>query len=126
MTMITLQTLVSGGRNSARGVSPIEVTTLLAMEEEIAALAIDAPYIFGLDVSQLEFVYMLCDGAITIRTNDAGTPQEVITLAANVPRIWMTGMPAAHIPFSGDITGFYITEDQNVARTLIALFGSNL
>ena len=125
MPIITLQSLVSGGPSAIRGAFSIDCDEILYIEKVIPADSIDLELLFGVDLSTMEFAFMLCDGTVTVRTNDSGTPQETFNLFANVPYQWMTGNPTAHKPFSNDITGFYITEGSGTDRNLALLFGSN-
>lgn len=64
---------------------------------------------FTLDVSELKALYIVCDKAILIETNNSGSPVETITLVANEPLIWHTGLEHANPFGSTDVTALYLT-----------------
>ncbi len=70
-----------------------------------------------LDISQLKFIFITTDKALTLKTNDSGSPQETIALAADKTLIWYAGCPW-DIPFAGDVTAGFITNASGGAATL--------
>lgn len=49
----------------------------------------------GLDVSQLKAIWIDSDQDVLLETNSSSAPDDTISLKANVPYIWMEGMPNA-------------------------------
>lgn len=66
----------------------------------------------ALDVSQLQMVLLSSTVPLTIETNSSGSPQETITLLADVPFLWVAGSGMA-APFAGDVTALYVTNDSD-------------
>lgn len=48
----------------------------------------------GIDVSQLKAIWIDSDQDVLLETNSSSTPDDSIALKANVPYIWMEGMPS--------------------------------
>jgi hypothetical protein len=59
-------------------------------------------------VANLKSIFILSDQNCTIKTNSSGSPQETITLVANVPFVWQY-QSGVTVPFAGDVTAWYIT-----------------
>ena len=91
---------------------------LTIVEETIAAAASDDEIIVGVDVSKLQVAAFLATAAMTIETNNGTTPQETITLVANIPQIFQTGDTAM---FAGDVTALYVTSTPGGTLKFIAL-----
>ncbi len=62
----------------------------------------------NIDVSELKLLYLHCDKAIQIQTNDGSSPDNTLTLAANKPLVWYTGCGLTN-PLTVDVTKFYLT-----------------
>ncbi len=54
----------------------------------------------------LKSLYILSDVALTLKTNDSGSPQDTIAIAANSPFTWYTGSGEAN-PFADNVTTTY-------------------
>lgn len=67
----------------------------------------------AIDVSQLKLLYLVSDQPLVLETNSGGSPVNVFTLAANVPFVWHSGLPAlrdtAGTAVVTDITALYAT-----------------
>ena len=85
----------------------------------IAALASDFLVAFTLDYSQCKGFFLLADAAMTIETNDGGSPAQTFTLAAGVPTAWIDG--AGTCPVTTDITALYITSTAGGNLTIRSL-----
>lgn len=88
-----------------------------SLAETIGIAASDFQIAFSLDVSAVKSFYMIADRALTIETNDGGSPANTITLAANVPYIWYTGVTPAFV-LTVDVTSLFVTNASGVAATL--------
>ena len=64
----------------------------------------------AISATRLKHLFMLSDGALTIRTNQGttGTPQDVIALTANSPSSYSASSGTTG-PFAGDVTAFFVT-----------------
>lgn len=81
----------------------------LNISETIAAAASNALLAFALDVSQLKSCYIVASGAMTIETNDSGTPDATITLTADEPVVYYAGQGQDN-PFGAtDVDALYVT-----------------
>lgn len=56
----------------------------------------------------LDFIYIYCDKAITLKTNSTSAPDDTISLAAGVPLVWMKTSGIA-CPFTAAVTKIYAT-----------------
>lgn len=84
------------------------------VDEAIPALSSDLAVAFTADVSQLKSLYIVGSAAMTIETNDGGSPINTITLAANVPFVWTSQdsldlRDTAETAITTDITALYLT-----------------
>lgn len=70
---------------------------------EVASDSSGEQVALALDVDQLQLLYILCDVAIVIRTNDDTSPTESISVSANVPIVWHAGSVHSN-PITSDIT----------------------
>jgi len=71
-------------------------------------IATDTLANIAIDVSVLKVLFLLCDVAVTIQTNDGTSPADTITLAAGIPLVWFTGCGFDN-PLGTDVTKFYLT-----------------
>ncbi len=89
----------------------VSVDQLIPFQKTIAAAASNVQYIFPIDFSQLQFVWIKGENAMTIKTNSSGSPTDTITLVAGVAKVWKTG-DASGNPFTADVTlagGLFVT-----------------
>jgi hypothetical protein len=64
----------------------------------------------NIDISQLKSLLVLSDKDVTIKTNSTSSPQETLTIKANVPYIYVSNTGANNaVPFAGDVTAFYLS-----------------
>lgn len=93
------------------------------LDESIPAATTDQLVAFVLDVSQIKGLYIIADKPLLIQTNDGSSPANTITLAANVPFMWVNGDAAirdtAGAVITTDITSLYVTNtDPDAAAVL--------
>lgn len=100
---------------SATGYTPIGVTTTanntIITSATIAAGAANVPFadvVFANTALQSVFGY--CSGGnLTMKTNNATSPNQTFTLVANTPFAWNTGSPIT-LPFTSNLTaGIFVT-----------------
>ena len=70
-----------------------------------------------IDVSELEGLYIKCDRALTIETNDGTTADDTITLAAGEPLVWASGNNVV-CPLTADVTSIFVTLAAGADATL--------
>jgi hypothetical protein len=102
--------------NWSSGTNNLLATVVATGQEEInISLSIAAtttnqalPAGFAFTLAKLQSIYILASGALTLKTNSSGSPQDTITLAADEPIVWLagSGMPAL---FAGNITSGFVT-----------------
>ena len=115
-------------KGAAEGTTSISSTvdhtceTVLKLQETIANGATDALQLIAIDVTQLKAFAMVSDQAMTVKTNNSGTPQETFTLVANKPVVWQAGDAAI---FAGDVTAIYVTNASGSSATLQLMAGSD-
>lgn len=76
-------------------------------------LAVD----FEVDVSQLKGLYIVSNKALTLKTNSSSSPQETISLAADKPLTWVSGLGNT-LPFAGDVTSLFVSNASGAAAVL--------
>lgn len=117
----TVQTVVTDGAvriNTSKSVTPTAGTSL---DESIPDSSTDLEVAVSIDTGSLKSFILSSDQDITIRTNSAGAPQEVLLPKAGKPIVWLEGM--ANVPISGDITAFFITNSSGSAANVKLLAG---
>lgn len=63
-----------------------------------------------IDCDDLIQLVILSDRAVTVKTNDAISPQETFELAAGVPVLWYEGIgTGVNDLFAGDVDSFFVT-----------------
>lgn len=98
---------VDGGKVAQS--TTIAGTNLVKLSQSFADLETDTPIALSVDVSQVKAVYIVSQNfGCTLETNNASTPVDSLTLAADVPYVWHTGKPDA-LAFGTDITALYVT-----------------
>lgn len=111
----------NGGGTISRTIA-VQSGAELNIDESIPALTTDQLVAFAMDVSQLKGFYIVSDLPLVLETNSAGSPVNTITLAANIPYVWVFGDAAirdtAGAVITTDITAIYAT---NVHATQAAL-----
>ena len=89
----------------------------LNVDESIADGETDLLVNWTCDYSALKALYIVSDQDLTIETNDGTTPDDTITLSANVPLLWTSTGYLAN-PFSADVTALYVTNASGSAAAL--------
>lgn len=108
----TTHTLTYSAGGFSEGMTPITVTGTgvvgLEIDEDIAASTTNQLLTIAIDVSQIQTLFIVADGALTVKTNSSGSPVQTLSFAANVPLAWATGAPNAN-PLTTDVTALYFT-----------------
>jgi type IV secretory pathway VirB9-like protein len=84
------------------------------IDASIAASTTNESLSFNLTLANLKSVMIYADGALTLKTNSSGSPQETITLAAGQEITWQTGDPGS-APFAGNVTALFVTNGSSTA-----------
>lgn len=116
----TITFSATGGATAISGVSASATGTLgTQIDVEVPASTTDQAFALALDVSELESVFLYTDGALTVEANDGTTPDYTLTMAANKPLAWASGMPwAVTAVLTDDTTVLYLTNGTGSAVTL--------
>lgn len=64
---------------------------------------------FTLDRSKAQVLFIVSTTAVTIKTNDSGSPTDTLALTAGVPKAWTLNDGIDECPFTGDVTGLYVS-----------------
>lgn len=88
------------------------------ISESIADSTTDGLVAFTYDFSQGKTFLMWSTVAMTVKTNNAGSPIQTFTLVANVPIIWSAGQASAVNPITTDITALYVSNASGGAGIL--------
>lgn len=99
------------------------VENVQVIEETVADGSTDLAILCSIDVSAAKVVSIMADQDLTIETNDGTTPQETISLTANLPIVWQTGDAAL---FAGDVDSIYVTNASGSSTVLQMIIGSDL
>ena len=92
--------------------------TQVNFEQSIAALTTNQNFILALDVSQIKFIVLKSDQALTIKTNSSGSPTDTINLLAGVPYVWVYNANYNSLLLTGDVTSIYVTNGTASAALL--------
>lgn len=100
----------------SNGSRTIEASKQYSGDGQLASRDVDVPdsstdwlVNWTCDFSQLQAIFILCDKAIIIETNDGSSPGDTLTLAANVPFEWRKDDSVHDNPFTVDVTALYVT-----------------
>jgi hypothetical protein len=108
MTYSLLQTLSHPGG----GLTVVQSTTGLAevgLDAEAVPIATDTLINISFPYATVKAYYLCATVACTIETNATdATGGQTITLAANVPLVWITGGAGSNV-WSANVTKFYVT-----------------
>jgi len=80
------------------------------LDPVIAAAAANAPVDVAFPYARIKSVKLenVSSAQMTVKTNDADTPAQTFTIAANDMIEWKDGDPFTN-PFTADVTRFYVT-----------------
>jgi len=95
---------------------------IVTIDEPIADSETDYLIALTLDVSQIKAIYLESDQDITLETNDGSTPDDTISLSADVPQEWSESDGAALRPLATDVTALYVTNASGSTANLKARF----
>lgn len=79
------------------------------IDEVIPAEASDTEVAYSLDVSQVKAFFMLAQGDMTIKTNNAGAPDNTLELKAGIPYIWFTNSYDS-FQITVDVTKLFVSD----------------
>ena len=107
ISAVVTEKIVVGGE-SLGGAVTISGGLNVGINEAIPASQTDLEIIFALDVSAVLAFFIICDQDITIETNNGTTPDDTISLTANVPYWWRVGSAEA-FALGTDVTSIFVT-----------------
>lgn len=88
----------------------------LALDATLTAEQEDKQHDLAIDVSALKSLFLKSTTGVEIKTNDANTPDDTITLAAGEALVWHAGSPLpSPFPSETDVTALYITNLDDAA-----------
>lgn len=67
--------------------------------------------------ASLKSIFILSDGALTLKTNSSGAPDDTISIAASTPFVW-TSTSGVTCPFTANVTNTYWTNASATARSV--------
>lgn len=112
--------------------SPSGAVTAAIIASGSQNLEIDAPIAEGAANFEIDFdvpvapeakgFLFIADQAMTVKTNSTSAPDNTITLTANVPYFWVTGMGAN--PLAAAITKVYVTSANAGTLKIRAVFNT--
>lgn len=74
----------------------------------VAAASPDTQVILGLRAAGLKTLYILSDKDLTVETNDGTTPDDTISVKANVPYLWSLASGVT-CPITVDVVDVFLT-----------------
>jgi hypothetical protein len=98
-----------------------EVTSdgLKSYDISLSGAQTDAAVAFTCDQSHVKAICMVSTAAVTIETNSSSAPDDTISLLANKPLLWsLANDGLGRCPFSGDVTGLFLTSAGTFALTI--------
>lgn len=94
-----------------------------ALDDTVAASTTNKEFDLSLTKANIKSMVLYSDQAVTIKTNST-VASDTIVLAAKVQLVWNTDSQFS-IPFSGNITKFFITNSGGVAANIKFRFLAN-
>lgn len=105
--------------------STIAATGSQTQDADVPIPASSTNYEIDIDIPstpELKAFLFQADAAMTIKTNSTGSPDNTITLAANVPYFWITGNGTN--PLNAAITKLYVTTTPGGTLKIRSLFNT--
>lgn len=96
----------------------------MALDDQVAASTTNKEFDLSLTQANIKSMVLYSDQAVTVKTNSATSPSDTINLAAKIQLVWNTDSHFS-IPFSGNVTKFFITNSGGVAANLKFRFLAN-
>jgi hypothetical protein len=117
-------------KNDAGGTVVAESTVVTATAEENLSEPVPASstvnVVISVDVSQIQSFFIRSNKALTLKTNDDGSPDQTISLAANVALAWNAVDSLGSNPLTADITKLTFVNAGLVDAVVTAGFLLNL
>ena len=117
----SIQFTATGGGTAISGVNATATGT------EISQLSVSVPasttnqlYTIGISSTDTTSLLIYTDGALTVKTNNSGSPAQTLTFASNYPLVWASGMPTSN-PITTTVTALYLTNASTT--TAVNLYG---
>lgn len=88
--------------------------------DEVINAGTDTPAVLNLDVSRIKSLAVLANKNCTVKTNSSVSPDDTLSLKANVLVQWHDTSPFLR-PFLLDVTQIFITNSDQVRLKLLAL-----
>lgn len=84
---------------------------------QIAGTTTNQAWLVNLISGKLQYLIITTDQPLTLKTNNSGSPQDTIALAANIPFVWIvnSGIP---FPFAGTVTEFFLSNAGSTAANV--------
>ncbi|HUU34156.1 MAG TPA: hypothetical protein VMW48_08830 [Vicinamibacterales bacterium] len=97
----------SGASNLSQDIAVTD-SAAIAIDEAIASNATDFEIACVLATAEIAGLWMECDQAVTVETNDATAADDTITLRANEPLAWYTNCYYTSL-LTADVTALFVT-----------------
>lgn len=104
---VKLRTVITGIGDAIDATDTIAGTGGFIISETLSTPA-DVEVTCAFTLAQLKLFALLSDKALTVKTNNATSPQESLSLAANVPFVYKPGA-GLDSPFAGDVTALFVS-----------------
>jgi len=119
--LVLLEKLAGAGWTveQSRTFSGSSVTPMV--DEDVATAQTDYEIVVAVDVSAIQCIMIVSTEDVTLETNDGTTPDDTISLTADVPYIWDTDSYFVNL-LTVDITSVFITNASG-ATANIKMFG---
>lgn len=90
---------------------------IAAYDITVAIGATNFEAVVGIDISELEAIYINASQDLLMETNDGTTPDDQFNLVADTPLVWFNGGYFAN-PFGADVTSLFFTNASGVEATV--------
>lgn len=81
------------------------------IEDNLAVGATNKHYALAVTIAQIVAMVLFASTSMTVKTNSSTTPQETINVGAGQQVVWTNDGSLGAIPFAGNLTGFYVTNN---------------
>lgn len=106
----------SGAVRVTKSYSSVEA--LIEHDLSIPDSTTDQQVVLSIDVSALDYFYIHSDQAITVETNDSGSPDDTLVLTADDPYLWTSDSYHTFLLDTADITALYLTNASGSTATV--------
>jgi len=86
----------------------VDVDASVKIDDTLATGTTNREYLVPVDMERMKTLLLHSTKDVTVKTNNAGTPDDTFDLKANTPIVWRSGVGVTN-PITVDVTSWFVT-----------------